>query len=69
AMALKLHDYQYHGPDPDMALSKYRNREEAAKDVILLLRELARRAEALRQRVKWSEELERALGDIINAGK
>ena len=59
--ALDLHDYQYHGPDPDMALSKYRNREEAARDVVLLLKELARRVEALRQRVQWSEELERAL--------
>jgi len=28
--ALNLHYYQYHGPDPDMALSKYRTREEAA---------------------------------------
>ena len=59
--ALDLHDYQYHGPDPDMALSKYRNREEAARDVVLLLKELAKRVEALRQRVQWSEELERAL--------
>ncbi|WP_333639008.1 PaREP1 family protein [Pyrobaculum aerophilum] len=61
AMALDLHDYQYHGPDPDMALSKYRNREEAARDVVLLLKELARRVEALRQRVQWGGELERAL--------
>ncbi len=30
AVALDLHDYQYNGPDPDMAMSKYRNREEAA---------------------------------------
>ena len=59
--ALDLHDYQYHGPDPDMALSKYRNSEEAARDVVLLLKELAKRVEALRQRVQWSEELERAL--------
>ena len=62
--ALDLHDYQYHGPDPDMALSKYRSREEAARDVILLLRELAKRAEALRQRVKWGEELEKALDSL-----
>ncbi|MGC9227688.1 PaREP1 family protein, partial [Caldivirga sp.] len=38
--ALDLHDYQYNGPDPDMALSKYRNREEAAVDVKLLVSEL-----------------------------
>ncbi|AAL64388.1 paREP1 [Pyrobaculum aerophilum str. IM2] len=62
--ALKLHDYQYHGPDPDMALSKYRNREEAARDVVLLLKELARRVEALKQRVKWSDDLERALSAL-----
>jgi hypothetical protein len=31
SMALDIHDYQYHGPDPDMALSKFRNREEAAE--------------------------------------
>lgn len=61
AMVLKLHDYQYHGPDPDMALSKYRTREEAAKDVILLLRELVERVEAIRNRVRWSPELEKTL--------
>ncbi|MGC9170967.1 MAG: PaREP1 family protein, partial [Thermoproteus sp.] len=62
--ALDLHDYQYHGPDPDMALSKYRDRGEAARDVVLLLRELAERAEALRGRVKWSDELEKALEEL-----
>ena len=39
--ALNLHDYQYHGPDPDMELSKYRSREEAAYDITALLRRLA----------------------------
>ncbi len=58
--ALDLHDYQYHGPDPDIALSKYTTRESAAADVLLLLKELARRVEALRGRIKWSEELEKA---------
>ena len=61
ALALKLHDYQYHGPDPDMALSKYRTREEAARDVVLLLRELAERVEAIKDRVRWSPELEKTL--------
>jgi len=47
--ALNLHDYQYHGPDPDLALSKYTRREEAAAEV-------ARRVETLKK-VKWTEEL------------
>jgi len=59
--ALDLHDYQYHGPDPDMALSKYATRQSAAADVLLLLKELARRVEALKSRIKWTEELEKAL--------
>ena len=59
--ALDLHDYQHHGPDPDMALSKYTTRKSAATDVLLLLKELARRVETLKGRIKWSEELEKAL--------
>jgi hypothetical protein len=62
--ALDLHDYQYHGPDPDMALSKYTTRESAAADVLLLLKELARRVEALRSRVKWTDGLEKALEEV-----
>ncbi len=62
--ALDLHDYQYNGPDPDMALSKYRNREEAATDVRLLINELMRRIEELKTRVKWSDELEKALNEL-----
>lgn len=65
SMALDLHDYQYHGPDPDMALSKYRTREEAAKDVVLLIAELARRVEALKARIKWSGELEEASNALM----
>jgi hypothetical protein len=64
ALALDLHDYQYHGPDPDMALSKYTTRESAAADVLLLLKELARRVEALKERIKWTEELEKALEEV-----
>ncbi|MGC9137062.1 PaREP1 family protein [Caldivirga sp.] len=59
--ALDLHDYQYNGPDPDTALSKYRNREEAAVDVKLLVSELMRRIEELKPRVKWGSELDEAL--------
>jgi hypothetical protein len=67
AVALDLHDYQYHGPDPDMALSKYATRGSAAADVVELLQELARRVEALRGRVKWTEELEKALEEVRRA--
>ncbi len=65
--ALDLHEYQYHGPDPDMALSKYTTRESAAADVLLLLKELAKRVEALRSRIKWGDELEKALEEVKKA--
>jgi hypothetical protein len=65
--ALDLHDYQYHGPDPDMALSKYATRQSAAADVLLLLKELLRRVEALKSRVKWGDELEKALEEARRA--
>jgi thermostable 8-oxoguanine DNA glycosylase len=67
AVALDLHDYQYHGPDPDMALSKYATRESAAADVVELLQELVRRVEALKGRVRWSDELEKALEEVRRA--
>jgi hypothetical protein len=67
AVALDLHDYQYHGPDPDMALSKYTSRKSAAADVVELLRELAKRVEALRGRFKGVGELDRALGELRKA--
>ena len=64
ALALDLHEYQYHGPDPDMALSKYATRESAAADVVELLQELVKRVEALKKRIKWGEELEKALEEV-----
>jgi thermostable 8-oxoguanine DNA glycosylase len=67
AVALDLHDYQYHGPDPDMALSKYATRESAAADVVELIQELAKRIETLKGRVKWSDELEKALEEVRRA--
>jgi hypothetical protein len=67
AVALDLHDYQYHGPDPDMALSKYTTRESAAADVVELLQELVKRVEALKKRIKWGEELEKALEEVRRA--
>ncbi len=65
--ALDLHDYQYHGPDPDMALSKYATRESAAADVVELIQELTKRIEALKGRIKWSDELEKALEEVGRA--
>jgi thermostable 8-oxoguanine DNA glycosylase len=67
ALALDLHEYQYHGPDPDMALSKYTTRESAAADVVELIQELTKRIEALKGRVRWSEELEKALEEVRRA--
>jgi hypothetical protein len=64
ALALDLHDYQYHGPDPDMALSKYTTRESAAADVVELLQELTKRVEALKGRVGWTEALEKSLEEV-----
>ncbi len=67
ALALDLHDYQYHGPDPDMALSKYTTRESAAADVVELMQELTKRVEALKSCIKWGEELEKALEEVKKA--
>ncbi|WP_148682473.1 PaREP1 family protein [Pyrobaculum neutrophilum] len=67
AVALDLHDYQYHGPDPDGALSKYTSREEAARDVVLLISELAKGVEGLRTRVGWTSELGEALAGLRRA--
>jgi len=64
AVALDLHDYQYHGPDPDMALSKYTTRESAAADMVELIQELTKRIETLKKRIKWGEELEKALEEV-----
>jgi hypothetical protein len=67
SMALDIHDYQYHGPDPDIALSKFRNREGAAEYTRRLAAEVARRVEALRGRIKWTDELEKAPGEMRGA--
>ena len=64
SVALELHDYQYHGPDPDMALSKFRTREEAAEYTTRLAAEVAGRVATLKNRIKWSEELEKALREL-----
>ena len=66
SIALDLHDYQYHGPDPDLALSRYRSREEAAKDTLYLLEKLVniiekRAKPKLDQSKKWTKDHEEAL--------
>jgi chaperonin cofactor prefoldin len=50
-----------------MTLSKYTTRESAAADVVELIQELIRRVETLKKRIKWSEELERALEEAMQA--
>jgi len=64
---LLLHDYQYHGPDPSGELSKYATREDAVADILSAVQELARRIETLRGRIKWSDELEKALQELRRA--
>ena len=59
--ALDLHDYQYHGPDPAGELSKYTAREEAAKDILYILAEIAEIVEKklkprLEKEGKWSKQ-------------
>ena len=61
---LLLHDYQYHGPDPSGELSKYATREDAATDILSVAQELARRVEALKGRIKWTDKLEKALEEL-----
>ncbi len=66
AIALDLHDYQHHGPDPDLELSKYRDRLEAVYDIEALLRELLRTTKQylkpqLEKRGKWTRSHEDAL--------
>jgi len=58
---LNLHDYQYHGPDPDLALSKYTRytrREEAAADIL----EASCRSGKTRRDVKKQSQMDRGAG-------
>ena len=69
SMALDLHDYQYYGPDPDMAMSKYTCREEAATDIPLLVKTVVRLVEEkirprLEEKQAWSKEHSQALQQL-----
>jgi len=67
--ALNLHDYQYNGPDPDLALSKFRSREEAARATMELIAEIVKQVESLRRRTRWSEQLEKELEELKGSMK
>jgi len=67
--ALDLHDYQYHGPDPDAELSKYRSREEAARDIIYLAEKIMGIVEEhvrpiLEEKGAWTRDHEEALAKL-----
>ncbi len=64
--ALNLCDCQYRGPDPDMALSMFRKREDAVEYVRRLT---AGRVEMVKDKVMWAEELEEALRELQDALK
>ena len=64
--ALDLHDYQYHGPDLDAELSKYRSREEAARDIVYLAEKITGIVEehvrpVLEEKGAWTRNHEEAL--------
>ncbi len=67
--ALNLHDYQYNGPDPDLALSKFRSREEAARATMEFIAEIVKQVESLRGRTRWSEQLEKELEELKRSMK
>ena len=63
---LNLHDYQYHGLDPDLALSRYGSREEAAQDILYVIKRLVEIVEKqvkprLEEEKLWNKEHQEAL--------
>ena len=70
--ALDLHDYQYHGPDPDAELSKYPEEADAAADILELTEKLIMLVEEgvkpmLVERGAWSTQHEEALKALREA--
>lgn len=69
AVALDLHDYQYHGPDPSGELSKYPDYQEAIEDIKDILWILVGLVEEkakpkLQKASMWSKEHEEALNKL-----
>ena len=69
SVALDLHDYQYHGPDPDAELSKYASRSEAADAVTYLVKRIVEIVDGrvkplLVERGAWSGLHGEALGRL-----
>ena len=67
--ALDLHDYQYHGPDPDLELSKYPSESDAVEDILSLLQELlhivtAKAKPRLTEAGAWTSSHEEALKQL-----
>ncbi len=65
-LALGLHEYPYHGPDPDMTLTRYPNRRKAAEDIEYMATRILEVVEKrvkprLEQEDRWTREHDEAL--------
>ncbi len=69
--ALNLHDYEYHGPDPDLALSKYTSSEKAVIDAVFELVSNTLKHRLVKPGVwgKEHEEMLSALADRLRVGE
>ena len=66
---LNIHDYQYYGPDPDMAMSKYTSESEATQDILELLHTLIELVEdSLKPKLEelnaWKDQHSQALEQL-----